>query len=80
MRYGSSCEGDKSLLMETEKFFSEVLDIPRLANRRRGAIHIADEQMQLVTKKQQAMKAACKLEKSKLLRKVLSSFLPWETI
>ena len=29
----SSYEGDKSLLMETEKFFSEVLDIPRLANR-----------------------------------------------
>jgi hypothetical protein len=74
----SSYDGDKSLLMETEKFFLAVLDIPRLAQRLTSVatIHGFDEQMQLVTKKQQAMKAACtQLEKSNKLRKVVSVVL-----
>ena len=74
----SSYDGDTSLLMETEKFFSAVLDIPRLAQRLTcvATTHGFEEQMQLVTKKQQAMKAACvQLENSKKLRKVVSVVL-----
>ena len=73
-----SYEGDKSLLMETEKFFQEVLDIPRLDKRLLcvATTHGFDEQMKVITDKQKAMKEAClQLKGSTKLRKVMSTVL-----